>query len=197
MKLGLFSFPGVSSQHLWVQTASGGEITRLKDLELDSGEEDHVDVPGCLGTKEDRTAGFSKRTWNMMVSTICHQLLTYQMLYVIHNMNTKNNIPITSLSHDYIYSIHLYSAIRMIRSHMTCGIHIVFWPTGRCLGLGLGEVDCARTYLAGMLRRFAKDDLQDKGDGVEAAIRMHIQTVPWERCNHLWYKLMGARIYPI
>jgi hypothetical protein len=27
----------------------------LKDLDLDSGEEDQVEVPGCLGTKEDRT----------------------------------------------------------------------------------------------------------------------------------------------
>ena len=30
-----------------------------------------------------------------------------------------------------------------------------------------------------MLRRFARDDLADKGDGVEAAVRMHIQTVAW------------------
>lgn len=37
-----------------------------------------------------------------------------------------------------------------------------------------------RTFLAGMLRRFARDDLADKGDGVEAAVRMHIQTVAWE-----------------
>lgn len=65
---------------------------RLKDLDLDSGEEDQVEVPGCLGTKEDRT------------------------------------------------------------------------------------------YLAGMLRRFARDDLADRGDGVEAAVRMHVQTVPmWKK----------------
>eukprot|EP00434_Breviolum_minutum_P020828 symbB.v1.2.018374.t1/scaffold1462.1/size117239/7 len=39
-----------------------------------------------------------------------------------------------------------------------------------------------RTFLAGMLRRFARDDLADKGDGVEAAVRMHIQTVPmWKK----------------
>jgi hypothetical protein len=29
-----------------------------------------------------------------------------------------------------------------------------------------------------MLRRFARDDLADRGDGVEAAVRMHVQTVP-------------------
>ncbi|CAJ1393535.1 unnamed protein product [Effrenium voratum] len=34
-----------------------------------------------------------------------------------------------------------------------------------------------RVYLAGMLKRFARDDLADDGDAVEAAIRMHISTV--------------------
>ena len=29
-----------------------------------------------------------------------------------------------------------------------------------------------------MLRRFARDDLADRGDQVEAAVRMHVQTVP-------------------
>ena len=40
----------------------------------------------------------------------------------------------------------------------------------------------ARSYLASMVRRFARDDLADEGDGVQAAIRMHIQTVAmWKK----------------
>ena len=33
-----------------------------------------------------------------------------------------------------------------------------------------------RTFLASMVHRFARDDLKSDGDGVEAAIRMHIHT---------------------
>ena len=36
----------------------------------------------------------------------------------------------------------------------------------------------ARAYLGAMVKRFAKDDLADAGDGVQAAVRMHIQTAP-------------------
>ncbi|CAE7678855.1 unnamed protein product [Symbiodinium pilosum] len=43
-----------------------------------------------------------------------------------------------------------------------------------------------RTFLAGMLHRFARDDLKSDGDAVEAAIRMHIHTVP------LWKKWVYA-----
>eukprot|EP00913_Durusdinium_trenchii_P002210 g2042.t1 len=39
-----------------------------------------------------------------------------------------------------------------------------------------------RAYLGAMVKRFAKDDLADAGDGVQAAVRMHIQTVSqWKK----------------
>ena len=47
-----------------------------------------------------------------------------------------------------------------------------------------------------MLRRFARDDLADRGDGVEAAVRMHVQTV----ARHMFFWLvvwsMVAFVFP-
>ena len=66
------------------------------------------------------------------------------------------------------------------RSRLLC---IVQWPSARkesASAWGSRGLLCAlcpqRTFLAGMLHRFARDDLKSDGDAVEAAIRMHIHT---------------------